>query len=415
MADRCDSAARFDVLVLSGGGAKGAYGAGAAKAFYAYQELNAEKEKTTLKPNLCFVGTSVGALNAAVLAAWGPGRLVDLWKSATARKVLGCAFASPLAQTILKFVNPAEWLRSVCRFFRRGPPYSLYGNRALRKLINEELVALDFDEFAGRAHLIVCATDYTQGQLAGFYVSALVDRFKEEEDSNKPVAERKFAHLVKIRDKSMLVDALLASAAIPVAFPPVTIERHRYVDGGVGNNTPTREAASFLRYVEDYPELSQAAAGEVFCVLQDPLATVELHHSAGLFEIAQRTYDVFQDVHMLPIIHAWDRINREVQDWRGRIDGFREFLEGLPLDPAVRTKIEEEVETRFGSMGRRLPLLHLPFRQVRPNQSLGSVLDFDRGRVLELIRWGHTDMVTMLQTSGLIQPPEALLLSSWTP
>ena len=52
-----------DCLVLSGGGAKGAYGAGVAKALDAYRGL------TKQDSSVCYAGTSAGALNAAVLAA----------------------------------------------------------------------------------------------------------------------------------------------------------------------------------------------------------------------------------------------------------------------------------------------------------------------------------------------------------
>lgn len=81
-----------DVILLSGGGLKGSYGAGAVKAImdnYKLKEVARE---------LCFVGNSAGALNAAVLAAhlksnaphpWERGihaaeRLIRIWLDATA-------------------------------------------------------------------------------------------------------------------------------------------------------------------------------------------------------------------------------------------------------------------------------------------------------------------------------------------
>jgi NTE family protein len=38
------------------------------------------------------------------------------------------------------------------------------------------------------------------------------------------------------------VEALLASAALPGVFPPVTVDGRQLVDGGVAANTPVREA-----------------------------------------------------------------------------------------------------------------------------------------------------------------------------
>jgi predicted acylesterase/phospholipase RssA len=63
---------KYDCLVLSGGGAKGAYGAGVAKALWEYRKLK------NVDTKLCLVGTSAGALNAAVLAT------AEVWEIAPA-------------------------------------------------------------------------------------------------------------------------------------------------------------------------------------------------------------------------------------------------------------------------------------------------------------------------------------------
>src|SRR6476646_9242298 len=60
----------FDCLVLSGGGAKGAYGAGVAKALMAYRQLK------DIRGPICYVGASAGALNAYVLATANADELV---------------------------------------------------------------------------------------------------------------------------------------------------------------------------------------------------------------------------------------------------------------------------------------------------------------------------------------------------
>src|SRR6478672_6993248 len=76
----------FDCLVLSGGGAKGAYGAGVAKAISAYRELK------NIRGPFCYVGASAGALNAYVLATQNPDALISFWQSATHRNILGSRF-----------------------------------------------------------------------------------------------------------------------------------------------------------------------------------------------------------------------------------------------------------------------------------------------------------------------------------
>jgi len=60
---------KYDCLVLSGGGAKGAYGAGVAKALWEYRKLKKVDTK------LCVVGTSAGALNAAALRMGQPNSM----------------------------------------------------------------------------------------------------------------------------------------------------------------------------------------------------------------------------------------------------------------------------------------------------------------------------------------------------
>ncbi len=54
-----------------------------------------------------------------------------------------------------------------------------------------------------------------------------------------------YAHAVNINtveytrfEKGDLVQAIKASSSIPVVFPPVEIDGHQYLDGGIVNNFP---------------------------------------------------------------------------------------------------------------------------------------------------------------------------------
>jgi predicted patatin/cPLA2 family phospholipase len=115
---------------------------------------------------------------------------------------------------------------------------------------------ISFDNLIGR-HLIVTATDFVFAQARAFYFSALMDQFKKK-DEQRAYDDQRLAHCGAIASQEELLTALSASSAIPLAFPPVEIEYTRYgqkvksyfVDGGVGNNVPTREAAYFLRFLE---------------------------------------------------------------------------------------------------------------------------------------------------------------------
>ena len=82
--------ARERALVLQGGGALGAYEAGAYKALYEFVTERDEKEGKKGRPAFDIIaGTSIGAMNAAVLTSYviengtyegSAERLLDFWK-----------------------------------------------------------------------------------------------------------------------------------------------------------------------------------------------------------------------------------------------------------------------------------------------------------------------------------------------
>ena len=187
----------FDCLVLSGGGAKGAYGAGVAKALAAYRRL---KE---VRGPVCYIGASAGALNAYVLATANADELILFWQTATRRNILGLRF-------------PSATIRAMLRMATR--PFSIYSNVGLEKLIraNASITTI-------KSPLIIAATDYTRGELKAFYASKLIDRLIDDDTRLSPEQQR-LNHFRRIPTTEVLIKALLASSAIPVFFPPVEIE-----------------------------------------------------------------------------------------------------------------------------------------------------------------------------------------------
>jgi predicted acylesterase/phospholipase RssA len=66
--------------------------------------------------------------------------------------------------------------------------------------------------------------------------------------------------VVFTRDSGVsLVDAVAASCAVPVVWPPVTIDGHRYIDGGVRSVANADLAAGCERVVVIAPDHSQPA------------------------------------------------------------------------------------------------------------------------------------------------------------
>lgn len=375
----------YDCLVLSGGGSKGAYGAGAAKAIEEYRKL-----KNLTNP-ICYIGASAGALNAYLLAAADPDSLIKFWLSITNRKILGVR-------------NPKSRVRKArlgIGSFLGIEPRSIYGNDALAKLIGAEARL-------SRLHspIIIAATDYTQGTLKAFYRSDVIDELVLE-DATEPVARRRrLTHLRKIQDDKMLANALLASAAIPVFFPPVEIrdlggaetETSLFIDGGVGNNTPTREAAYFHRFLKD---TGSGAPGIVYCIMQDPPRIVdEASRPSGFTGILERALAVYHYVHTHPIVLGWKRINHEVREQAEALRSLKAWLLELPLDPQLREDISKRVESIFEAAGGATPRLNVPLLMIEPSIVLGDTLQFDPRRARQEILHGYTDALKALRDRG---------------
>jgi NTE family protein len=176
-------------LVLSGGGAKGAWEAGAASALI---------ERGV--PVSLVAGSSAGALNAAMLADGRLDRLHDLWRSLSREQVYSWRNGVVLAGLL------PGWL-TLLTLDRAG---SLFDPTPLRELIAG---ALDLERIrASPRRLLVVTTDLARR------------------------ATRLFDNA------TISVDALMAAAAVPGAFPPVNVDGTLLVDGGLTGRAPLLEA-----------------------------------------------------------------------------------------------------------------------------------------------------------------------------
>jgi NTE family protein len=176
-------------LVLSGGGAKGAWEAGAALALLEGG-----------LPVRLVAGSSSGALNAAMLTDGRLDRLQALWRSVNREQVY----------TLRPGVFFAGFLPGWLTLLTLDAAGSLLDPAPLRTLIAG---AIDFDRVrASPVRLVVVATDLARRQPRVF--------------DNATVS----------------VDALMAAAAVPGAFPPVAVDGALLVDGGLTGRAPVLEA-----------------------------------------------------------------------------------------------------------------------------------------------------------------------------
>ncbi len=378
----------YDGLVLSGGGAKGAYGAGAAKALWEYRCL------MKVQRPLCFFGASAGALNAAVLATDGADALINLWRSMTNRLVLGAVIENP------KFQGAKSWFYGL--FKKR--PYYIYSGSALLKLIRDHV---DFSRLKD-SHLVIAATNYTEGSLKAFYNSPILNRFVTE-DRNRPESERRLGHLQPLTEE-IFHSCLLASASIPIFFPPVQIGNSLYIDGGVGNNTPTREAAYFLRYLEKY---GIGKAGEIYCIMLEPPGL--RNEGTGKYTlpgILDRTLSIYHHLHTTPIIEAWFRINDEVKAYDERLRKFKEWIKSQGWEESLVEALCHEVEADLGHLGGATFRVNMPLHKVEPSAPLGETLDFDLSTIEGSIKAGYRDMLKVLYSTQKIDHAEVVKLQN---
>jgi NTE family protein len=204
------------VLVLQGGGALGAYQAGVFQALHEHG----------LAPDW-IVGTSIGAINAAILAG-NPhetrlSRLRQFWHGIAHRDSFDMRrVADQLRRSNILLQTWDTLLRGVPGFFspRLFSPFaagaevapedaSFYDTTELRDTL-EQLVDFNYLNAPGGIRLTVNALKVTSGTLRSF-------------DN---------------REQTIHADHIRASGALPPGFPPVRIDGELYWDGGLYSNTP---------------------------------------------------------------------------------------------------------------------------------------------------------------------------------
>jgi NTE family protein len=206
----CDTIA----LVLQGGGALGAYQAGA------YQALH----EAGLEPDTV-AGVSIGGINAAIIAGNPPERRVQrlrpFWETITTRAV---SLLPPDGDAARKAVNIWSSVLTTTLgqpgFFTPNPvnPWlsprgtrtatSFYDTTPLRETL---LQLVDFDRLnSGAVRYAAGAVNILNGNFAYF-------------DSTRT---------------TIIPDHVMASGALPPAFPAIQIGTDAYWDGGLVSNTP---------------------------------------------------------------------------------------------------------------------------------------------------------------------------------
>jgi NTE family protein len=203
-------------LILSGGGARGAYQAGVLKGL---AELLPHKNKS---PFQIISGVSAGAINGAKLACDldsftnAVEKINYLWSQLTHEQVFKTDFLS-LNKLSLAFVGGRSL--SIDSMLDTSPLRNLLKSNCDFSKIKKNLSEKHFES------LIITANNYNSGSAVSFV---------QTNSSNLAWTEsRRVAKLAEINEEHVM-----ASSAIPLLFPPIKIDRQFYGDGCVRNNTP---------------------------------------------------------------------------------------------------------------------------------------------------------------------------------
>jgi NTE family protein len=346
-------------LVLQGGGALGAYQAGV------YEELF----NTEYQPDW-IVGVSIGAINAALIAgnvhANRIPRLTEFWHLVSsgmgpAHDYFAEALSHPAFQSVPEAAQKphrvafnqfsALWsaMLGIPGFYQpRVPPavlqpdgapgaLSVYDTAPLRATL-EKLI--DFDLInAKRVRLSVGAVNVRTGNSVYF------DNF----------------------ECRIGPEHIMASGALPPAFPPVEIDDEHYWDGGIVSNTP-------LQFVLD------AGLSEKMCVFQVDLFSARGDLPVNLSGVQQRHKDIL-----------YSSRTRYNSNMAAEIVNTKQAIRGL-LDklPADLLDDPEVAHLRKVTHVAPIDIVHLIYRQS--SYELESKdYEFSRASVLEHWRCGRQD------------------------
>lgn len=227
-------------LVLPGGGGRGAYQVGVYKAI----------QEKGIKFDLAF-GTSIGGLNATMIAQGQLERLEYLWSTLKASDIFHLPSASMVGRLVL------------------GHKLGLLDTTPLENLLRRELNLHDLKQSTTKVGL--CTTDLCS-------------------------LETRLITIDDVMSTNELVDVLMATSAIPMAFPPRHIHGSGlWVDGGLVRNTPMETAI-------------QLGADEIFMVLLHPEKINVC--PTNMFEVLVRCLDIVLDASARREIQSAELYNR---------------------------------------------------------------------------------------------------------
>ena len=284
-------------LVLTGGGARASYQVGCIQAI-------AEITGATQSPFSVITGVSAGAINSAYLmsradqfkiAAQG---LWDLWMTLDSEKVYRTDPASIASMG-------SSWLNTVGMggLFKQKKANHLLNTQPLRDLLKQEMRLEHLPQFFKSGILkgvSVSVTNYLTGTAISFF------------DGDESISPWVRSTRIGVR-VPLTVEHVMASSAIPVFFPPSSIDGALYGDGCIRLTSPLSPAVHLgaekiiaigIRYVrsgEQTLEINQTmkrddlSIAEIGGVLLNAVFLDSLENDAERMERINLTMSLFTD------------------------------------------------------------------------------------------------------------------------
>lgn len=186
-------------LVLTGGGARGAYQIGVMKAL---RELSIDKYIKVIS------GTSIGALNAILFMSDDIDKAIYIWESISKKEILPIDEKNLTIRSIILHFGIKNM-----NFIKKYIPTMILGGNISRDGLINIMNKIDFD-FIKKSEIVCYASCTNLKELTPRYFK--INDY-EEEDIKK---------------------ILLATSAMPIIYDYEEIESAEYLDGGIVDNVP---------------------------------------------------------------------------------------------------------------------------------------------------------------------------------
>lgn len=267
-------------LVLSGGGARGAYHAGLIDRLRLQGGIS---EGQPLRPYGIVCGTSIGALNGYFVATGQYELLRELWYGVAAQNVVR------LKPRYAKVIEDDAGVGTRAAAATRMALGITHHDTGVMdgELLRAWMASRIDPERPAVMPLVFPVTNLSRQAAEYFFFAPAGTVTPERREAAERAIRTAIGPLPALREATpdVLVDALRASSAIPVAFDPVKLpasdgsgRMDTYVDGGVTANTPV--------------SVARVAARNVDVVLLDPPFEREVYHNA--FEIGLGVFGAMQ-------------------------------------------------------------------------------------------------------------------------